>query len=399
MISLLLYPKAIEDIKCTVLFKKTNNIYCIGNIQIDNYIFAKEKQKDSIMLFLDYSNGNNSLEDIEKFFLEVHHLIIDVNEMYDLCKKNGFIQSEDLNETFIKPKSGFNDLELFMVDIFSLSLDKLEPFISFISKRLKSVVILILVTTVFFLFLLLQNIYSYQSLEINWSSILSNPLAIIFYMIISTLSIFIHELAHVIVSYRYGIKPKVLTFALYAYITPMIYVRLKGVYFIEPIKRILIWSSGAFMNFFLSLIFFVLMNFSYGNIRLFFLTGVTVNVILGLSSLMPLVSSDGYYILSTLLKVPNLRKDSFSHISKILKGQVRKESIAYIIYCFIFVGAISLILIIGLHDVITLIIEEIRNGMNFLQIALRYINVLIFSLIGIFSKVIMFFMKKKKEKI
>lgn len=58
-------------------------------------------------------------------------------------------------------------------------------------------------------------------------------------------------------------------------------------------------------------------------------------------------------------------------------------------------GAISLILIIGLHDVITLIIEEVRNGMNFLQIALRYINVLIFSLIGMFSKVIMFFMKRK----
>jgi len=306
-----IYPEIISDIRCEVLFERKNNTtYCIGNAQIDNYIFVNEQQKKAILTSLKYMDGTNSLEDIQKILLSHHYLKIDTYKIYNLCKKNGFIKSENLNEGFVKPKTGFNELDIFMVNVFSIGIGKLDRIIIFLSERLRFIVFAMLVITVISIGMLLGN-RDNQITEVNWINMLSNINAIYFYIILSTISILLHEFSHVIVSYRYGIKPQTLTFALYAYVTPMIYVRLKGVYFIESMKRISIWISGSAMNFFLALICFVAINYSDGYLCLFFMTGVTVNLVLGISSLIPLVTSDGYYILSTLLKTPNLRKVLF----------------------------------------------------------------------------------------
>ena len=387
------HPSVIDDIQCEVLYKKKNKItYCIGNVAVDNYIFVNETQKNAITNALSYMDGIRSLDEIQEILESEHGTKMNMQSLYNLCAENGFIKGVDKNPTL--SRRGFNELDLFMVNLFSINIDKFRNFFAFLAKYLHTIVLFMIAISIGLGCLMFVG-HAGLNTNIAWYTLLSDPTTIIFYILISTISVILHELSHVVVAYRYSITPKNLTVALYAYITPMFYVRLNGIYMIKPIKRVFVWIAGSTVNFFLAFVCYTLANFTSGLLNLFFLTGVVCNLLLGIYSLLPIYISDGYYILSTILKTPNLRKSSFSQTFNLLKGDFNKEGLIYAVYCFLFVGIIVYFLSGRIYDLVVLVIQGYENGLNIFQIMESYITIIIFVCIGIGSRIITALMRKK----
>ena len=71
-------------------------------------------------------------------------------------------------------------------------------------------------------------------------------------LIIMGISMFIHEISHGVVAYKYGLIPKQLVISLYLCITPIVYLKIPGIYTVNPKTRIKIWSAGIVSNLFLA---------------------------------------------------------------------------------------------------------------------------------------------------
>ena len=63
-------------------------------------------------------------------------------------------------------------------------------------------------------------------------------------LIIMGISMFIHEISHGVVAYKYGLIPKQLVVSLYLYISPIVYLKIPGIYTVNPKTRVKIWSAG-----------------------------------------------------------------------------------------------------------------------------------------------------------
>ena len=133
--------------------------------------------------------------------------------------------------------------------------------------------------------------------------------------VIFIISIGIHELAYAIVEYRYGLKPREIVFALYLG-SPIFYVKVPGILGLSHMKRIYVWAAGIYMNFVLASLSIVLMQFSRGGLYKLLIIICTTNISLVLGNLSPLLPLDGYFILTTLIKKPNLRRESFIEFKK-----------------------------------------------------------------------------------
>jgi putative peptide zinc metalloprotease protein len=390
-----IFPSAIDDIQCEVLFRKrSKTIYCVGSVEIDSYIFVDEQEKDAIITALNYMNGERTLEEVRDLLINEHNIKIDSASLYSLCVENKFIKNIDPD--IIPAKKGFNELDIFMIDLFSISLDRFCGTFAFLSRHLRTIVTLMALIVIALLGLLHLSSID-KDFSFSLAPLLSNPITIVFYVMVSTISVILHELSHIVVAYRYGVIPKNLTVALYAYITPMFYVRLNGIYMIEPMKRIAIWAAGSLMNFFIAFICFSLIGFTTGLLNLFVVTGLVCNLILGVTSLLPIFITDGYYILATILKTPNLRKNSFSQSFKLLKGNFNKESLIYVVYCVVFVGLIIYFLVLQIGIIVTTIIQETNSGLSIFQIIKNYMTIVVFACIGIVSKTISVIRKRHAD--
>ena len=78
--------------------------------------------------------------------------------------------------------------------------------------------------------------------------------------IIMGISMFIHEISHGVVAYKYGLIPKQLVVSLYLYISPIVYLKIPGIYTVNPKTRVKIWSAGIVSNLFLASLSIIIYN-------------------------------------------------------------------------------------------------------------------------------------------
>lgn len=123
-----------------------------------------------------------------------------------------------------------------------------------------------------------------------------------------TIPIFIvHELAHVASAFYFNIRKNIkINLALYFYILPYFYVKIPGMYTLNRRRRISIFTSGIWANLLMCLFFSL---FYMLNSNKIILAIALSNFQIALVNLLPFNLTDGYFILSNLLKRGNLRKN------------------------------------------------------------------------------------------
>jgi putative peptide zinc metalloprotease protein len=129
------------------------------------------------------------------------------------------------------------------------------------------------------------------------------------------LSHFIHEWGHVLSAKSFNIKPKEIGFGIY-YVIPVFYTDLSDAWNISSRNRIIINLSGIYFEYLIALFCYMLFLLSNNN---FFIILATLIFIKTWYNLNPIIQSDMYWVLSDIMKRPNLNDDALDSINNPVK--------------------------------------------------------------------------------
>ena len=183
-------------------------------------------------------------------------------------------------------------------------------------------------------------------------------ISIIISTVITTICVLLHEMAHAIVAAHYRLIPQKVSISIYLF-TPIIYITIPGIYTLPRKQRILVHAAGIIMNAFIFSVSVMFLPFSFGTLREIMLLIAFNNLGLIVMNLVPFLPLDGYFILTNILKIPNLRRISGKKIISIIRGEKRKL-VEYIIYNIISVLFVSLVSI----SIVIQIIYNFSLGVN-----------------------------------
>jgi putative peptide zinc metalloprotease protein len=386
-----IYPLIVSDIDYWKLFDKCGgDIYCLGSIERDKYIEVPEAVIVPVITAINYFDGKHTFEDVASKLLNSHNFKVDVKELYVILCRANLIQ--DIDEALVEKQ----ELDILTSKLFEIKLKKTYWMLEKLNKLMfpygMYLSAFIILCGIFFLVRSIKIFISPTSYQVGNSYSLGIAFAVISFF----LSIGLHELAHGIVGYKYGLKPSKIVFALYLALSPMIYLKMPGIYSIEPKKRIYVWLAGVYANLFLGSSFIIMSQFTSGNLKNLLLLLTLTNTSLVITNLSPLLPLDGYFILCTLLKKPNLRKGSFREFKKWIIGKnnnFRGISIIYFIFSSLFMCGL-----IGsqVYWIVSAITKSIREKYSILQIISEFKFILLILSIMLVKKVVGIIIKKVK---
>ncbi|MCU0467433.1 MAG: hypothetical protein MUF58_02445 [Arcicella sp.] len=145
-----------------------------------------------------------------------------------------------------------------------------------------------------------------------------------FYPIIVSI-LLIHELGHAAASYRFGVKSKEIGFGLYI-IFPVLYTDVTEVWRISKIKRVIVNLGGIYFQLLinLGLIYGIYINFgNLDNVSTFRYL-IQINIATILINVIPFLKFDGYWLYSDIFAIPNLKQQSTTYFTKLLKWLIPK---------------------------------------------------------------------------
>jgi len=166
--------------------------------------------------------------------------------------------------------------------------------------------------------------------------------------------LFFHEFGHAITCKKLGASPGEIGFGFYI-LSPVMFADVSDIWKLKRKERVIVNLAGIYME--------VLIGFILG---IFYLITMEASILLLISGIMfrllanlnPFLRYDGYWILSDLLNVPNLRKVSTEKLKALLMFFIKKsifsfnfKSIFLAIYALISISLIFIMLLyVLLHD-------------------------------------------------
>lgn len=383
-------PLAIQDIESSILFKYSSkdNIYCVGSKSTNTYFFIKGEYTNIYMRILKQMNGKQTVGQIkEKFITECPEGLVD--KIYNTCLKCNLITNEKK-----KDEKEFDELKATYKDVLAINISRICQISNRISYKFYITIASIMVIIFAFALLNIREVFG----MIPWGSVAGDLRVLIYSVLISSLSVFAHEMSHAFIAAKFGLPINTAQIATFTYFTFACYIKLPGIYFLKPIKRILIWSAGIFTNLFFIALSILVFNIVGSQGQLLLSMVIICNISTIFSAVVPFYISDGYFILSTLFKAPNLRKDVFTNITNFFKtGKLYFTSFIYLLYFIITI--IFTIGVVGfiLFPIIINIIRSLLVGISLKSLFLQYINIFIVVIALFVSKIIRLLIKKIKK--
>ena len=182
-------------------------------------------------------------------------------------------------------------------------------------------------------FLLLVVMVMFWTKRIIPLSVVYSGREIIVASIIMYLFTVLHELGHLLVAWCENIEIKSVNVSLRWYVIPIIYVKYRGINFLQPKVKAKLLMGGLAMNLFFAVVLFIAWNIVENKIILLL---SMYNFIMFLSSLYPQTLSDGYYLLLLLTNQPSIRVEAVKWIFSSNKSHPSKMTIVFIcmyIFC------------------------------------------------------------------
>jgi hypothetical protein len=136
------------------------------------------------------------------------------------------------------------------------------------------------------------------------------------------LSVIAHELSHCYAAACFGIRSGTLRLQLYLGVIPIAGLKFAGLYTLPVRGRLAVWSAGVFTNLCITAMALAgLRTVLPGAATLEAL--VTVNWLMTILNLLPLLPTDGYFLLTTLTKDANIRVRAWSWLRNPLSSKQR----------------------------------------------------------------------------
>lgn len=208
---------------------------------------------------------------------------------------------------------------------------------------------------VFYPVLIFCFLFVVVSLGLNFNLIYTELFNLSFYnwgifILFFGISTFFHEIGHASSCEHFGVRHGDIGFGFYLFV-PVMFADVSGIWKLPKRDRIVVNLAGMWMDF-INASIMLLLFYTTQNIN-FILIAVAI-FLSTLGNINPFLRYDGYWVLSDLIDVPNLRKKSnetliqvFNNIRKNIPFKFTKEVILFSVYALIS-NYIILLLVLGL---------------------------------------------------
>jgi hypothetical protein len=283
------------------------------------YLRIHEAGKETIGLM----NGKLTLSQINEILKE-RNIEIDLIRFVELLGRKGFIQNYPLvgeTKTEEKKKSRVRHFpilrkpEKFIVKIYS-------PLRFFFTRRMliPFLIFNVAISLFFALFFSSNMVNLGNMLTIRNSSFI----AFFLYMIVLFPPVvFLHELAHAITCFHYGGKIGEIGLSIYLF-APFFYVDTSGTWMLPKRQSVMVFLAGPLCTLFIGNLSFLSQFFvplPYNKILLMITFASYFSTLFGFN---PLMETDGYYVLQTLVDFPNLHSNAWDFMGMWLKRKTRR---------------------------------------------------------------------------
>lgn len=341
----------------------------------DNHIFLSKEAK----LVWDLCENSDTVRDIQEKLSGSYSDASEskIIELLKILKSYGLIEIQDKRSDFsepIKEDAGF------------LPLKKIQ----LVGRKRTAKIIRALKPLLGFL---IQERWIAASYIISWFTFFaylvytrSNPFLDIAYMnyalvIFLAPILVLHELAHAVVSEKLGAEVNGFGLGVYK-IVPFFYTDTSETLLLKRKDRIKVSLAGPAVNFIFVLIF-IIMAILFGRKDFFALSSLLF--FFGLSALVPVFESDGYYALIDYGRVNNPEKETLSYIRSFLRKDIqnleRRQKVVLTIYCISYIYSVFLIVYFFLFFFPVYIQREIYYSLNMLSLDLFELGSFIFGLL------------------
>jgi len=341
-------PKVVEDIQPWLLFenKKKEDIYLIGNKELDRYFTVPKSNVDIVLGIVSFFDGKHSIEWIENHYYTKKKKQIDVMSLYEMFSKSGLITDPKPAEV------EHGEFEQLSIKVASFDIKKIFEFCSSIASDLVRwgvwTSLLIIAVGIFFLVRAPEVLLSSRNFHIpGFAGFLFLYAAII-------LCVIMHEFSHAITATTYGILPIKFEINLYLGFLLVFFLKMAGLYTLKPKQRLIVWGAGVYMNLTLGCLFIIVAHLT--NLSLFyeqFLARVAfINFFIAVFNLLPLLPTDGYFIMSTVFKKANLRTRTWREFKNWVTFKQHKFKGDVVVYFILTISLIIWLLSVHLYWII-----------------------------------------------
>jgi hypothetical protein len=326
-------PKLTSNVRLRYLKEdERGKFYVAARIGKDSttYLRIHQAGKDIIEML----DGNTTLTEIETA-LKRQDIEVDLGDFIKLLGEKGFL--ENYGGKPGKPEKE-NKLRVYNIPL----LKRLDAPLSILSKSasplftkqalIASVTLNLAAALSFVVFTILNSGYAIQTFFFSGSLFLS---IVLYVTVIIPMLGFLHEFAHAVTCYHFGGKPAEIGISVYLF-TFFFYTDTSDALLMDKSKSIFVFLAGPLMTLFIGNVCFLL-HFAlpalYGGPLLMLSFGAYVTVLFGFD---PMIESDGYYILQSLVDFPNLHSHAWSYATNWIKRKLRliskeeyDESVSY----------------------------------------------------------------------
>lgn len=318
-------PKLLEDTGVWLFFERgagAEDTYIVGSISADRFLTVPAGKLPAIRAFMRRLDGRRSLDQIEDEILREHGWQLEAKSLFGKFRNAGLIAGHEAHAT--------RDIQEMSTTFLRIPID---PTLSLLRKAgwmtapLVSLGVALILSALALLavdgtLLRLAMVPGRMDGSVLWSAGQGALIAFV--------SMIAHELSHCFAAAQWGIRNGTVRAQLYLGVIPIVALKLAGLYTLTPRGRLVVWSAGVFFNLAAASAALLLLRTALPGSTSLELT-VTINWLLAALNLVPLLPTDGYFLLSTLTKDANVRVRAWDWVRRPFRAG-RKLSLFVVVY-------------------------------------------------------------------
>ncbi|MEM3011338.1 MAG: hypothetical protein QXE76_05960 [Candidatus Bathyarchaeia archaeon] len=310
-------PILIDNMQTQLLKEdERGKLYLLRNPNNSSYIKIHESVYEIIKMF----DGNRTLRNLQEE-MSTRNIPLNISELTTLLAEEGFIQNLDLSQ-----KGGSKEAFSFKIKLFTLGekyMANLSKAFSFVANPFFKSFYIVFCIFGFALFVYNFPLVFSQIINVMNPKTPLEPLLLsipIFYLVE-----FAHEFAHAASYHHYGGKSTDIGIA-FDFLVPFFYASTPDIRWMKLRQNITILLAGPLTSLFFAESFMFLFLFE-SSLRPLWAVQTLFWHISTLITLSPIIRTDGYYVVQTVAKFPNLLQHGLANLAHVFKLLIRKISL------------------------------------------------------------------------
>ncbi len=303
--------QVVDDIETWLLFRRrAGDLYIVGSRYGDNYLVVPKNKLSAVQEVVSLFDGEHDIEDLLKDDPKAKYTGKQIGDLFLRLREAGLVKTAKVS------KKAASEVLQHSIMLFQVPVERAFSYVTTAAEIFRPWVMLfsLLVCAVLLRHFSMDRL---GSVLVKAAPVVEVRDILFFWLGFIAIAI-LHECAHGLAAKRCGLNPSKLNVALYLAFIPYIYLQIPGIYTLPPKRRLLVWSAGIYVNVLLvAILWLVLQWCPTGTVSAAIMAKlIWANLSIIIFNLSPLMATDGYFLLSTLLKTPNIRTNAYLEFKK-----------------------------------------------------------------------------------